>query len=1125
MPCHHHKAIEGEKMRRLVWCCCLGVALIAAVALALNASSAPDKAASLAKAQAKRAAAVQSSLPGTVETEAPGWREIGSPATVFVKAEVSGHLGESTALLISEPSDREASLFDGTVQEITLGDGSSEHHPGEHLDTRCVLSNTEHPGVNWASSNLWDAGDKIKVWFNPLTCGASPYPFRIDSVELILRSYGAGTFVWCLDIECPLVPGDSCSGPSYELQAANCYQYVFTGAAAYWFKLNIDPNVCVSGPFFFGVEYVSWSGSQAQRPSVYWDTSGVSPICTQYLCDPTCTDWRDVWAPANWGRIRSRVYGNTGDACSPIACVEAAACTVTCQTGDIIECAETPGVAHLTNDCDGGCFSTPPQFGSIACGQTVCGVGFTYNVGDTVDYRDTDWYLFTLTEHDSVRVTAYAEFPVMIAIVDTDGCVNPSFIASVNNTFACSTTVLVSPCLAPGTYAVWVSPAGFTGITTPAEYRVTLQCYPCGQIVCTPDTTITTIPASWTSTTCGAADDCDLRIGEDRIVRVVIPSNGFYQFSLCGGTNWDSYIYLTDSCCAGTVIAEADEGCATGNLSQTECIQLAAGTYFLDIEPWDPTQQDPDCGPVTLLVETCQPCTPLPVNDDCPNAIPLTVNAANPTCSNNNCATLDCNQNPFHEVWYTFTLTDTCQNVRVRYCGTTISGSLGVSIFTDSCCGTRVSYDSYEYTSCPDGFITIHYDSLAAGTYWLPVNFSVYGDFCVRVTSMPCVPCVSCPPGAIQENEPNCEPGYVDVTNAGCNGTPVRFTALACGQTVCATSGTFDDDTLRDTDWFQFTLAQKSWVKFTVLAMFKTTVLIFDSSACDNLVEMAEDTANTCDTARAITALLEPGEYWAVVAPMFNGGHVECGTPYWATLECMPCGGVTQLVTDIVECTETPGPTHGDTDCSGGCNNDPNPHLYGAAACGQTVYGTSFTYSPTDSTIGRDTDWYHLVLADSQYVTLTVEADFVGYVFFMLYEDCVNYTTYMQFAIPQPCAPYTRTTTTKMAPGDYTIWVGPSEFFGVPYPSHYRLTLGCPCVPAIEATVYVDASVTNLVLRWVAPVAGTYKVFSTVSKTASFDPGTWTLETTVTVGSGQNAWTDPAATVPYKRYVVQHVCQ
>jgi hypothetical protein len=975
----------------------------------------------------------------------------------------------------------------------------------------------------------WGEGDAMLVWYDPTRCGANPYPFRIDTFYVALKSYAADSFIFAVDIVCPRTAGDSCSGPG-EVIWSNSYLVVFPGTSSYAYAIPLSPRPCVNGPFYVALTYLYWGGTAAQAwPSVRWGNTPDAAACTQYYYDGFCAiPWVDYWGATYGGHLQWWVSGNTNDACTPTPCTNIEPCVVTCQSGDVNEPAEpaTPDSANMANDPDGGCNIATPAFGSIACGGWVCGKFFVYANPSGSYSRDTDWYLFTVNQQDTVRLTVISEFPALIGIVDTNNCVNPTFLAYAITEQGC-TTVVTSPCLDPGTYAVFVASASFFCPEVPAmaDYRAHIQCAPCAVQPCTPDTTITTIPASWTSTTCGAADDCDLRIGEDRIVRVVIPSNGFYQFSLCGGTNWDSYIYLTDSCCAGTVIAEADEGCATGNLSQTECIQLAAGTYYLDIEPWDPTQQDPDCGPVTLLVETCQPCTPLPVNDDCPNAIPLTVNAANPTCSNNNCATLDCNQNPFHEVWYTFTLTDTCQNVRVRYCGTTISGSLGVSIFTDSCCGTRVSYDSYEYTSCPDGFITIHYDSLAAGTYWLPVNFSVYGDFCVRVTSMPCVPCVSCPPGAIQENEPNCEPGYVDVTNAGCNGTPVRFTALACGQTVCATSGTFDDDTLRDTDWFQFTLAQKSWVKFTVLAMFKTTVLIFDSSACDNLVEMAEDTANTCDTARAITALLEPGEYWAVVAPMFNGGHVECGTPYWATLECMPCGGVTQLVTDIVECTETPGPTHGDTDCSGGCNNDPNPHLYGAAACGQTVYGTSFTYSPTDSTIGRDTDWYHLVLADSQYVTLTVEADFAGYVFFMLYEDCVNYTTYMQFAIPHPCAPYTRTTTTKMAPGDYTIWVGPSEFFGVPYPSHYRLTLGCPCVPAIEATVYVDASVTNLVLRWVAPVAGTYKVFSTVSKTASFDPGTWTLETTVTVGSGQNAWTDPAATVPYKRYVVQHICQ
>jgi hypothetical protein len=239
---------------------------------------------------------------------------------------------------------------------------------------------------------------------------------------------------------------------------------------------------------------------------------------------------------------------------------------------------------------------------------------------------------------------------------------------------------------------------------------------------------------------------------------------------------------------------------------------------------------------------------------------------------------------------------------------------------------------------------------------------------------------------------------------------------------------------------------------------------------------------------------------------------------------------VSCLALDTAECAETPGPAHAENDCNGGCFNDPGTALYQNIVCGQSICGVSFMYNLTDTTYTLDTDWYHFALADSQRVSVTVEAEFPVDVYVLNY-DCEAIQVLADTFTVIPCTPVTVVTATALPPGDYTVMVRPEfnwyyYFDGwAPYPSRYRMTLGCPCVPAIKATVYLDASGTTVTVRWVAPAAGSYKIFSTVSKTASFDPLTWTVETTVTVGSGTNEWTDPAATVPYKRYVVQHICQ
>jgi hypothetical protein len=62
-------------------------------------------------------------------------------------------------------------------------------------------------------------------------------------------------------------------------------------------------------------------------------------------------------------------------------------------------------------------------------------------------------------------------------------------------------------------------------------------------------------------------------------------------------------------------------------------------------------------------------------------------------------------------------------------------------------------------------------------------------------------------------------------------------------------------------------------------------------------------------------------------------------------------------------------------------------------------------------------------------------------------------------------------------------------------------------------------------INFSAPAAGTYLIYSTVDKNGVF-PATYSLEATGTliVPAGVNSWIDPAAILPYKRYVVVHFC-
>ncbi len=77
-------------------------------------------------------------------------------------------------------------------------------------------------------------------------------------------------------------------------------------------------------------------------------------------------------------------------------------CDITCQPGDVIECPEVRESLHAGTDCNGSCnlinYGGAPVSQDILPFQTICGRGFTYIGPNGGNFRDTDFYRFTLTE-------------------------------------------------------------------------------------------------------------------------------------------------------------------------------------------------------------------------------------------------------------------------------------------------------------------------------------------------------------------------------------------------------------------------------------------------------------------------------------------------------------------------------------------------------------------------------------------------------------------------------------------------------------------------------------------------------------------------------------------------------
>jgi hypothetical protein len=158
---------------------------------------------------------------------------------------------------------------------------------------------------------------------------------------------------------------------------------------------------------------------------------------------------------------------------------------VTLECGDIpdcpLECDGTPEGEPCGGDVNGGCNSVPPVFGSISCGETICGSAWA-----TGGSRDTDWYEITLSEETEVTFTGTAQFPIVIGIVDTGGIPDCS-LATALSPFAVAAeceTASFTTCLPAGTYWFFVSVQVFEGFPCGGgnnDYVVTLECGPCGE--------------------------------------------------------------------------------------------------------------------------------------------------------------------------------------------------------------------------------------------------------------------------------------------------------------------------------------------------------------------------------------------------------------------------------------------------------------------------------------------------------------------------------------------------------------------------------------------------------------------------------------------------------------------
>jgi len=464
---------------------------------------------------------------------------------------------------------------------------------------------------------------------------------------------------------------------------------------------------------------------------------------------------------------------------------------------------------------------------------------------------------------------------------------------------------------------VWVRVAGWNGSAGAFQVQVTLPPPPADCVVCPPGAVDENeadcgLLGDFVNGGCNSAPPVFTSIAVGQTACGTGAFDGatrdtdWYEFTITESTEitWDVTAefpvligLIAAPCPATAFIVGTDQvaGACTQVIS-TAC--LTPGTYYAFVAPQFIEAFGCTAGAGNRYTATLGgiPCFPvIPPNDECSGSIALTQGVTEFGDNTNGNTTTVVDACTFGaapstgDVFYSFTPATT-DNYIVSTCGSALDTVLAV--FT-SCPGDQF----VDMVGCNDDFCGLQSQvtvAMTAGvTYTIRVagwNGAV-GTFVVLADiAPPPADCAACPPGGINENEPDC--GLLgDTVNGGCNSAPPVFTSIAVGQTACGT-GAFDGTT-RDTDWYEFTLTSDTQVTWTVTAEFDL-LIGFLPGVCPATAFIdgtAQTTTEPCITI-ASTACLPAGTYYAFVAPQFTeqfGCSGGAGTRYVATLSGVPC--------------------------------------------------------------------------------------------------------------------------------------------------------------------------------------------------------------------------------------------
>lgn len=329
---------------------------------------------------------------------------------------------------------------------------------------------------------------------------------------------------------------------------------------------------------------------------------------------------------------------------------------------------------------------------------------------------------------------------------------------------------------------------------------------------------------------------------------------------------------------------------------------------------------------------------PPPANDQCSAVTPVTLVSAVPHIFNGTTAgattTNDGIYNGDPTVWHAITLTGSCNNVVLSFCGTSpVPGDAWINMATNCPPTAATAVGAYETTSCGDGNLTISFAGLAAGTYYIPVlgyvaGLNTAGPYTLSVTS------TDCPPPPANDNVCGAIPLTVGstVTPAFTAATNVNATNGSQGVGSCSAFGEFANDV---------------WYSAVVPATGNVVVALNPGSVLEDLIAQVFTSSNgTCSgTLTAVACNDDDGEG---LRPFVYAGGLPVGSAVFIRISSYDAGTAGQgtfglAVTDAIHWT---GNTSTIPTVPGNWFGNPDNTVYPSATSDVRIFNVPNVLSP-----------------------------------------------------------------------------------------------------------------------------------------------------------------------------------